>query len=244
MSDNAPLIIGGIGGSGTKVTAMICEKLGYNFGPAHLMNPFYDKMCLESFGYKNLDRALFQDFDESMKLSFLESLKSFGINDFNQRWAFKNGLNMFYILLFNYIFPYMKYIHVIRDGRDMLFSKNQNYPRRAYPYIFDGIWNENNAKQIIAIFWNNGNLMVDEIAQELLNKNYLCVRLEDICNEPKDTIFEIADFLEVKVISLSDVMSCIEYPDSLGRWKQHLEDVKKSIWLMKEGLRYFNYLEE
>jgi hypothetical protein len=151
-----------------------------------------------------------------------------------------------YLLPFLYAqYPGLKFIHVLRDGRDMAFSKNQNQLRKHGPQVLN--WRERwfNAEPVRSILlWARVNIGAAEFGETRLTKAYLAVRFEDLCAEPIETTARIIRFLGDDLDVASIARAEIAPPRSTGRWRrQPPAVVSKLEQAAQTALRKFGYLD-
>jgi len=72
--------------------------------------------------------------------------------------------------------------------------------------------------------------------------NYFRVRFEDLCHDPKNTIKSILEFLNIYDIDLTSTINKIKVPKSIGRWKEHENEMSNISKLGILGLEQFKYL--
>ncbi len=99
-----------------------------------------------------------------------------------QRWGDKTPINTFCLDRIYSVFPKAKFIHIIRDGCDVVYS-----------YVNAGIYNEYTEA---ALRWK----ISVKLARKFGNKhpeNYLEIRYEDLVNNPEKEIKKVCDFLEI-----------------------------------------------
>ena len=114
-------------------------------------------------------------------------------NKKTEYWGDKNNYYINIIPKIKLIFPEAKFIHLIRDGRDVATSYLElkdiktNSPYK--PNLPESI-------EEIAREWSDNNL---KISTELESSTkYLLVKYEDLVKNPKETLISVTDFLEVK----------------------------------------------
>jgi len=108
-----------------------------------------------------------------------------------KRWGDKNNYYLNYIDTINEIYPESKFIHIIRDGRDVACSykdmskiKNQKYAPNLPNQIIE-----------IAENWKN-NIETINASFNKINKNrYIEIKYEDLVQDTKSTVKELCDFL-------------------------------------------------
>ena len=86
----------------------------------------------------------------------------------------------------------MKFIHVIRDGRDMVFSENQ----RQVTLFGQIILNKENPTELLdkLRFWSLMNLKTARYGEDEMKENYMYVKFEDLCNKKEKTVKKILVF--------------------------------------------------
>lgn len=244
----SPVIIFGTGGSGTRIVAKIVRSASYNLGKnvnssedaldiAFFLNRQANKYLMQSKWLngqqieKNLDKIMIKDFKEA-----ITKHKS-GIKE---KWGWKNPRGIYMFPFFHKQYPNMLAIHVVRDGRDMAFSFNQNQLRIHGPFILSGNqFSELEPIQSMSL-WAITNLIAFEYGTKYLKENYLCIRFEDLCQEPAATTKAIFNFFGDNNKSHKNITLQIKPPDTIGRWKK--KDYLEIDDLCRKALDRFGYL--
>jgi hypothetical protein len=254
----APLVIGATGGSGTRVVARIAKRAGYDFG-ANLNRSedaldfvgFHDRWINRLLKAERKERSLPPEDADCMGQEFKEALTRHqstidaspagGI----QRWGWKEPRTIYLIPFLYACFPGLKYIHVLRDGRDMAFSKNQNQLRKHGRALLS--WSERwfePAPVRSLLLWERANLRAADHGKKLLGKNYLIVRFEDLCQAPQETTGQILEFLGAPLDPGPIAREEVSPPSSIGRWRQQPPELL--VRLDRAGLvalRRFGYCD-
>jgi sulfotransferase family protein len=97
------------------------------------------------------------------------------------RWGFKNPGHLFLLPLLERVFPRFRFVHVLRDGRDMVLSDNQNQPRMYSGSLFGR--SGELTPEASAVFWATANLQASTYCARVLGPRR--VRLEDLCAAPE-----------------------------------------------------------
>lgn len=120
-----------------------------------------------------------------------------------------------------YFFPGAKFVHIIRDGRAVASSLH----RRSYQH-----------RLVSAQEWVDGNLKGLEHQQKIGKERYLIVKYEDLVSDPKTTLEQVCQFLNVPfhddVLKLDDqeLVSQDRYvketplKNKIDAWKEALTD--------------------
>ena len=170
-------------------------------------------------------------------------------------YGFKAPVSMLLLPLLQKVFGRIKFIHVVRDGRDVALSSNKSPVDKFFDAFFRDAsdrreqvsaslgFNES-LKDVLAMqLWNDWNTQVLE--WERINSNgetfdFLVVRTEDLLNPDTrfDALLELADFVgsprtkqEICCISereLVDMGSSVVTSKTDGRNFQHHPDARKS----------------
>ncbi len=255
---NAPLVIGATGGSGTRVLAKIAQRVGYFFGT----NLNYPQDALEFLSLHDQwinryvraqDGALLSKADaELLERDFSDALARHlkdapaPVTAPELRWGWKAPRSIYLLPLFHARFPGMKYIHVVRDGRDMAFSKNQNQLRKNGKAVLS--WQERlfKPRPVRSIMlWDRVNLKAAAFCESHLKENYLLIRFEDLCRKPVETTERILRFMEVSADAEQIAREEIAPPSSLGRWRSQPAKLTGELnHVAARSLEKFGYFAE
>jgi len=158
----------------------------------------------------------------------------------------KNNYYINHLEELNLIFPNVKYIHLIRDGRDVACSyKNINKlnPNLKYiPKVSSNIVD-------IANEWNNNIITIENFIQ---NHNSITIRYEDLISNPVETLMKVCNFLDVEYES--DMLKYYQNNDeplSTLHWKKKTKETidkqnkKKYLSLLSyEEINRFNEIAD
>jgi hypothetical protein len=154
----------------------------------------------------------------------------------------KNNYYIHHLQEINEIYPNTKYIHLVRDGRDIACSYlkiNTLDKRLKYlPKVSNSITE-------IANEWSTTIKKIDAFMED---KNALVVKYEDLLVEPKKILTEVCDFLgqcfETKML---EYFNNINEPKSTLNWKEKIiEPIDRTNFnkfkniLTKEQIKVFN----
>lgn len=222
MLASGPAVVGATGGSGTRAVARILHRAGLFIGTelnksedAWKLGGYYDRwinVYLSHLGVQlpvKVERAMLEDLR-----TLLEEHLS-GVAD-GSPWGWKEPRSIFLLPFFHEHLPALRFLHVVRDGRDMALSTNQNQLRKhgaSAPISTDSP----TAVRSIAL-WAWINLEAARYGEAQLGERYLRIRYEDLCARPVDIARTILGFLEIDAdpaLALDVVVS----PGSLGRWR-------------------------
>jgi hypothetical protein len=131
-------------------------------------------------------------------------------------WGWKEPRSIYLMRFFHRHLPALRFLHVVRDGRDMALSENQNQLRKhgdAAPIPGD----LPPATRSIAL-WSWVNLEAKRYGEERMGDRYLRVRFEDLCERPHEIVALVLRFfdLEGDPRTLAEEVTS---PLSLERWR-------------------------
>ena len=199
-----PKIIGASGGSGTRVVARIVRRAGLFIGTN--LNESEDALDFRLFADRWINPCLGADGGPLAPSAEAEMLQEFEaalrrhcaeLGPEPRPWGWKQPRTVLLLPFLNRRFPSVKFLHVIRDGRDMAFSGHQKpllKHGRALLSPEELRWPQ--PLQSIAL-WTRVNLRAAEYGERHLGDRYLRIRFEDLCAEPIAVIEQICEFFEL-----------------------------------------------
>jgi len=238
--DDSPLIIGGVGGSGTRVVCQIALDAGFFMG-TNLNN------SLDSLDFQPIYNWWIRKFliepslvtKNKMKKTFSDCVSKHLSTKENVKWGMKNPRSILILPFLYSLFPKMKFIHVVRDGRDIAFSSNQQQPT-LYGDIFCG--NEPAGTPLYNLkYWSVINQNALNYGLSNLKKNYLIVRFEDIINKPTELIKKIFEFLGSETNKITEIQEKIKNSSTIGRWQLRSNELSQISKFEKDSLSKFGY---
>ena len=213
-----PKVIGATGGSGTRVVAGIALRCGLRMGEN--LNRSNDNRNLARYITRWANRYLLKPEDQSlrdeMRNDLAVVLAEHVIPD-RGPWGWKEPRSIILLPFFAQALPGMTFLHVVRDGRDMAFSRNQNQPRRHGEAVLGPDAKPGSPAGSIAL-WTELNLAAARFGEAELGERYLRIRYEDLCAEPEPVIARVLEFLELQG-DAAELAGEVDPPASLGRWR-------------------------
>ncbi len=247
--DKDPIIVGGIGGSGTRVVAEIIKATGIFIGSN--LNEAYDNLTLakqfpnfrdsiqKKGSYYNRLKRKFNNYKKLGVVStsglISKSLCDFEnemFTDWNSQkevsagWGWKIPGNFFIMEQLSLQYPKMKYIHTIRNGFDMAFSNNHNQLYNWGKHYGVDITKMSLSKASFE-YWYKANSKAIMQANRLFEDRFLLVQFEELCQNPEKEINKIIGFLGIENVSIPSLMKLVKVQPTTGRFK-------------KQDLRVFN----
>jgi hypothetical protein len=112
----------------------------------------------------------------------------------------------------------LRYLHFLRDGRDMAFSENQQQLGKHGEAVL-GSRPPRWRKQVPSIrLWSLVNTQAADYGEQHMPGRYLRVRFEDLCSDPAGTVGAIYDFFGLQG-DVEKAAAEVRPPDTLGRWR-------------------------
>ena len=234
----APVVIGGMPGSGTRVFAAILRLSGSYIG-ASLSNA--------------LDAREFLGFADRWVDPYVESWASGtplreraqmaeDLEDFVRRhtapmeepqgaWGWKAPRNICFVPFLFEQLPGMRFVHVVRDGRDIALKPRDRPPElpdaararfsMGQSTLLDRASLEGPLPAAVIGVWARLNALAAEHGENR-GEAYLRVRFEDLCEHPRDVAHRLLRFMlaaEPSGEAVSAAEAAVERPPSLGRWR-------------------------
>jgi sulfotransferase family protein len=235
-----PNIIGATGGSGTRVVARIVRRGGMFIGTN--LNASEDALDFGNYSDRWINMlaasrtpALSPTARAEMIHDLQQALENHlaSLDPTVRAWGWKEPRSIFLLPFFDSQFPQMKFLHVIRDGRDMAYSTNQNQLTKHGSSLLDPTEMEASQPVRSIALWSRLNLRTAHYGETVLRTRYLRVRFEDLCRQPVQTIIRIFDFFELSGEVEQIARLEVRPPDSLGRWRT--EDSETLVELYRVG---------
>jgi len=158
-------------------------------------------------------------------------------------WGWKEPHSHIYLEYINELFPDFKYIHIIRHGLDMAFSK-QKEGVFLWGHLF-GIAppsGEDLPRKMLQ-FWYAANKRIISWGEEVMNDRFFLLNFEQFCMHPEKELIRLTRFLglscpEEKINGLARIP---KLPTSCGRYKDKAEIFSRSD---KEMVTEFGFTVE
>lgn len=250
---SGPLVIGATGGSGTRVVARLARHAGYDLGrnlnsaeDALEFYSFHEKWINPFVSAERCGRELPKAQAAAMGAEFCAALERHHPSNLrtDSHWGWKAPRSIYLLPFLHRQLPGLKFIHVLRDGRDMVLSANQNQLRKHGAAILS--WRErlfSSMPERAMLLWGRVNVRAAEFGEMHLRENYLRVRFEDLCAKPVETTAHIMNFLGARVDPEPIARTEISPPSTLQRWRTYPAAlIGRLEELGRDSLRKFGYL--
>jgi glycosyltransferase involved in cell wall biosynthesis len=223
---SGPNVIGATGGSGTRVVARIIRRCGVFLG-SHLnesedsldLAEYLDRWINPFVGRERFPLSADAEVMMAEELDMVLRRHMAGLNGSVEPWGWKEPRSLYLLPFVHKQFPELKFLHLVRDGRDMAFSANQNQLREHGGALLNSeerAWSQ--PLQSIAL-WSRVNLLAAEYAETNMGAGYLRLRFEDLCANPAFAIGRICEFFALEGDAEEIGRLEVSPPESLGRWQ-------------------------
>lgn len=216
-----PVVVGGVGGSGTRVVAKMIEALGFFMGDD--LNHAHDNMRL-ACRFKEIRSRMSGLPDGSVEIDdILEAFECDMHKGFLAQvergwsgWGWKVPANFFILSQLVRYFGQIRYIHVIRHGLDMAFSSNQNQTRNLGRHYGINVGLQPLPQDSLA-YWIRANTLALKTARRL-EIPLLVLNFDRLCNDPHAVVGELLGFLQVQDREKPRLAALVDPPASIGRY--------------------------
>lgn len=222
--EEPPVVIAALGGSGTRAVARIVRRAGWWLG-GQLDTTTEDSIPLRSF----LDEW-FGPLIEFPAVSWLTRRRARsdfqraiiahreGIHAPDAPWGWKNPKCMWLLPFITSMYPGLKFIHVIRDGRDMSLSNNKILLNLHGDLLLGPGWRSNPEAAQVEL-WRIGNCRAADAFQRGAEERYFLLHYEKLCISPGETIKRLFQFLGAPEGLVAEAIDEIRPSVGIGRWR-------------------------
>lgn len=225
LSELEPFVIGATGGSGTRVVARIVRAAGMYIG--NDLNRYEDALPFASFSDRWINEYLGSgkrpSGEDRQRMG--DDLLSIVDDHLSHRpeeaicWGWKEPRSIYLLPFLNEEMPKLRFLHFLRDGRDMAFSENQQQLKKHGAAVLEGgsRWRRRPYRSIS--LWARVNADAADYGERELGDRYLRVRFEDLCARPGETARRILDFFGLDGDAEAIGAAEVKPPSTLARWK-------------------------
>ncbi|MFL5821474.1 MAG: sulfotransferase [Solirubrobacteraceae bacterium] len=241
-----PLVIGAVGGSGTRVFSRIARRAGVFMGE-HVdaqedsvpVSRFYGEFASEYLAADGrLDSRRRAELSQRLAELVAEHLD--GLSGPDQPWGVKNPRSLLMLPFWHERFVQMRFLHVVRSGLDMAYSATDNQIRRHGEAVL-GTGMSLPRPERAMLWWSRVNTAAADYGEANLGRRYLRVRLEDLCERPEETVRRLFEFIGAEGGTAEAVAEVVP-PATLGRWRQRpADEIARLVSVGGEALGRFGY---
>jgi hypothetical protein len=215
-----PNVVGATGGSGTRVVARVLAGAGMFIGKR--LNKSDDAVDFGRYSDDWINRYLTDPSNGTLKEmeAALDDLIAQHLADRKpkqQLWGWKEPRSIYLLPFLHETMPQLRFLHVVRDGRDMAFSENQQQPTKHGEAAL-GPRDEGPERSIE--LWAQVNQQAADFGEQTLGPAYSRIRFEDLCADPEPTVEQILAFFGLDADARKLAKKEVKPPGSLGRWRK------------------------
>jgi GT2 family glycosyltransferase len=216
-----PGVIGATGGSGTRVLAAIVQRGGMFVGSD--LNRSLDALDFAAF----FDRWVGRELPAGAAAELRGLVARQHAEAQGRPWGWKEPRSIYLLPFLAAELPGLRFLHVVRDGRDMAFSENQVQLRKHGDAVL-GRTDEPKALRSIAL-WSKLNLRAADFGERELGDRYLRIRFEDLCADPAARVAEVLRFFGLEGDAERIAADVVQAPPTLGRWRDADPELRRAL---------------
>jgi sulfotransferase family protein len=215
-----PGVIGATGGSGTRVVARVARAGGMFIGKR--LNRSDDAVDFGAYSDAWINRFVTRA-DDAVLGPMTDSLEQLLAEHLAGRrrepaWGWKEPRSIYLLPFLHGAMPSLRFLHVVRDGRDMAFSSNQQQPAKHGEAALGTGEEASEAERSIAL-WAHVNTQAADYGERVLGAAYARIRYEDLCLDPEPAIEQVLAFFALEGDPRKLARKEVKPPSSLGRWR-------------------------
>ena len=245
-----PVVIGALGGSGTRVVARLARAGGVFMGSR--LNWAEDSVPIMDFYEAWLRSYLERDgaFDAATSTAAEEQFDACleehlaAIDAPAAPWGVKVPRSILMLGYWQLRFPRFKFVHLIRSGLDMVYSDDRWQLNMFGDLVLSDEERRYDERLRAMAYWRKVNTLAADFGERELASRYLRIRFEDLCAEPERVGWELGQFLDSSdpaILAQAGIRE-ITPPPTLGRWKHRpAEEVAELKRLGGVVLERFSY---
>jgi Sulfotransferase family len=244
-----PSVIGATGGSGTRIVARIARESRLFTGAR--LNAYEDALPFGEYSDRWINEFVAGGGQPASEELVARMRADLGIvvrshladlPPSARAWGWKEPRSIYYLPFLDAALPSVRFLHFVRDGRDMAFSENQNQLTKHGDAVLGAELGKAKTPVRSIAVWSRVNTAAADYGEGRLGERYLRVRFEDLCSQPAGVIRCIYDFFGLD----GDAAAAAAYvhpPDTLGRWQLQRRAVVDELHRTAEpALARFGYL--
>ena len=233
MGSFSPIIVGGSGHSGTRIFNEILSLGGISTGIKHVTKWANSEdlkviNLLSRWVHPYVYGQLTEVDSREMRNAFARRLRLF-FPIRSRPWGFKNPRTMLILPFLNEMFPAMKFVHVVRDGRDISLGNEFAVRNRYCNAFLTDEEKDLSAEEAMILFWGRSNQRSMEYGRQHMPGRYLQMRWEELCADPIRRTTELLEFASCPTFDATKISRVVRKPVSIGRWRSFPERIRRKV---------------
>jgi hypothetical protein len=234
---DGPGAIGATGGSGTRVLARVVQRGGMYVGSD--LNRSEDALDFAAFSDRWIDRHKRGENPPELVSELRALVARQHAEAAGRPWGWKEPRSLYLLGLLDEQLPGLRFLHVVRDGRDMALSSNQVQLRKHGDAVL-GPGGDPEPLRSIAL-WREVNLRAAGFG-ERMGDRYLLLRFEDLCAEPERRVAGVLRFFGLEGDAQAIAAEEVQAPASLERWRDADPELRAALTeRARDALARFGY---
>jgi hypothetical protein len=236
-----PIVVGGTGGSGTRMVVQMLTGLGVQMGTrcnhagdAEPFMPLYERFNNSYLGGQ-ADLPLLRERLQHCMEEHRSGMPA------RAPWGWKNPRSIFLLPVLDQLIPGLRYVHVVRDGLAMVSSANQDQLVKHGHVVLPDSASRLPDPQRSLLLW----AMVNAAAADYgatMEARYLRLRYEDMCSDPALATARLAALLGLPVPSpTASTAMDIRRPRTRDADTIPLGEGTSADGIVMDTLKRFNY---
>jgi hypothetical protein len=167
-----------------------------------------------------------------------------GIPEAGGRWGWKAPRTIMVLPLVDELFAGARTIQLVRDGRDMAYSRNQNQLGAYGPLLLAGLDGALAPPERAIALWSRVNLAAANYGRAHMDGRHLVVRYEDLGADPERELARILAHtgLDHSREAVARAAEHVSVSSAVGRWREApAEEARRVAAAGADGLRAFGY---
>jgi hypothetical protein len=157
-------------------------------------------------------------------------------------WGVKVPRSILMLRYWHAAFPGLRFVHVVRDGLDMAYSRDRNQLRMVGDLVLDRAERRLGEIEQAIAYWQRVNLEAADYGQRRLPGRYLLVRFEDLCARPSEAYARVRDLVGGRRAAPDEIAAEVRAPASIGRWRRRpVQETRSLREVGAAALRRFGY---
>ena len=200
----------------------------------HLFNQWETNLAAAYHTVRNLPEE-----ERSLARTISEVYMTYGVQHFPKAvmWGDQSPRHTFYLPWILRVFPQAKFVHLLRDGRDVISSMVE---RHGSDYLEHGTFR-----------WQTSIRRVAALKKRVISDQFLEIRYEHLVSDPENTLQKISQFIDIeyslRMLEYWNLSSTVEHKvfayhrnigkpvstNSIGRWRERLTNDQQHYVMTK-----------